>query len=158
MAREVIKDHDIPRLERRRELGFDVDLEDLLGHRPVDDPGSGQPIAAQACYEGLRLPMTERCASLQALTLKRPASQARHFRRGRRLVDEDKPVRLLAHARLAMQPPSPPGLANIIASALRRQQLFFYIESPLPGVPATMRRDAHASSSQPRASPQARAW
>jgi hypothetical protein len=46
--------------------------------------------------------MAERGASLQALTMTRPTPQARHFRRGRRLVDEDQPVRLLAHARLAM--------------------------------------------------------
>jgi len=45
MARQVIEDHDVARIECRRELGFDVDLQDLLGHRPVDDPRGGQAIA-----------------------------------------------------------------------------------------------------------------
>jgi hypothetical protein len=63
--------------------------------------------------------MAERRACFQTLAMTRPATQARHFRRGRRLVDEDQPVGLLAHARLAMQPPSPSRFADIIASALR---------------------------------------
>ena len=99
----------------------------FLGHRPVDDPGSRQAVAAQACDECLRFPMPERRAGFQALPLKRPAAQARHFGRRRGLVDEDQPVRLLAHARLAMQPPLPPCLADIIAPAFRCHQGFFYI-------------------------------
>ena len=158
MARQIVEDHDVARIECRRQLGFDVDLEDLLGHRPVYDPRSGQAIAAQPCDEGLCLPMPERCASPQALAMKRPATQARHFRRGGGLIDEDEPMRLLTHARLTMQPPSPPGFADIIASALRCQQLFFYIGSPLRAAPATTKRDARASSSRHRVLPQARAY
>src|SRR3546814_16082334 len=101
--------------------------------------------------------MTERRAIVKGLDVKRPARQARHFRRGGLLSDEEQPVRLLAHARLASQPPSPPCLADIIASALRCQQLFFYIGSPLQAAPATTKRDGSLSSSRPRASPQARA-
>lgn len=32
VARQVVEDHDIAWVQRRRELGFDVDFEDLLGH------------------------------------------------------------------------------------------------------------------------------
>src|SRR3546814_11059232 len=31
VARQVVEDHDVARIERRRELGFDVDFEDLFG-------------------------------------------------------------------------------------------------------------------------------
>src|SRR3546814_15726517 len=39
IAGQVVEDHDVARIQRRRELGFDVDSKDLFGHRPVDDPG-----------------------------------------------------------------------------------------------------------------------
>lgn len=127
VARQVVEDHDVAGIECRRELGLDIDLEDLSRHRPVDDPGGGQAVAAQAGNEGLCLPVAERCTSLEPLTVKRPATQPCQLRRGRRLIDEDQPVGLLTHARLTMQPPSAARFADIIAPALRRQQLFFYI-------------------------------
>jgi hypothetical protein len=49
------------------------------------------------------------------------------LRRDRRFIDEDEPVRLIAHLRLAAQPPPAPRFAHVIASAFRRQKLFFYI-------------------------------
>ena len=127
VAREVVEDDDVARIEGRRELGLDVDLEDLARHRAVDDPGSGQAVAAQACDERLRLPVAERGTSLEPLPVKRAATQARQLRGGGRLINEDQPVRLLTHPRLAVQPPSSPCLADIIASAFRCQKVFFYM-------------------------------
>src|SRR3546814_15924377 len=49
-------DHDVARIQRRRELGFDVDSKDLFGHRPVDDPGSSQAIAESLAQRILRPP------------------------------------------------------------------------------------------------------
>ncbi len=40
-------------VQRRRELGLDIDLEDILRHRLVDDPGRCQSVAAKTGNEGL---------------------------------------------------------------------------------------------------------
>lgn len=52
MAGEVVEDHDVAGLERWGELGFDPGLEDLAAHRPIDEPGRGQAVAALAGDEG----------------------------------------------------------------------------------------------------------
>src|SRR3546814_16133278 len=56
IAGQVVEDHDVARIQRRRELGFDVDSKDLFGHRPVDDPGSSQAIAESLAQRILRPP------------------------------------------------------------------------------------------------------
>src|SRR3546814_15550619 len=56
IAGQVVEDHDVARIQRRRELGFDVDSKDLFGHRPVDDPGSSQAIAESLAQRLLRPP------------------------------------------------------------------------------------------------------
>jgi len=127
MAGQVVQNDDVAWLQRGGELCFDIDLEDLLGHRSIDDPGGGQAVAAQAGDEGLGFPMAKRRASLQAAAALRSAAQPGHFRGCCRLIDEDQPMGRLPHGWLTIEPPSPPCLAHIIAPALRRQQLFFYI-------------------------------
>ncbi len=57
---------------------------------------------------------------------RRVIAQARHLGVDGRLVQEHQPVRLLAHARLAVACPDPALIAHIGACALRRHQLFFY--------------------------------
>src|SRR3546814_13526251 len=56
IAGQVVEDHDVARIQRRRELGFDVDSKDLFGHRPADDPGSSQAIAESLAQRILRPP------------------------------------------------------------------------------------------------------
>ena len=127
MAGQVVENDDIARSQRRRELRLDVDLEDLLGHWAVDDPGRCQPVAAQPGNKGLGLPMPKRRTSPEPLATKGSTAQSGHLRRGRRFIYEDQPVRLIAHLRLAAQPPPAPRFAHVIASAFRCQKLFFYI-------------------------------
>jgi hypothetical protein len=57
---QVVQDDDIARLEGRRQLGFDVSVEDAPIHRRVDAEWRGERAAAQAGDESLRLPMSER--------------------------------------------------------------------------------------------------
>ena len=53
VAGQVIEDHHIALLERRRELGLDIGVEGLAVHGIVDHPGRGQAIAPQSGDEGL---------------------------------------------------------------------------------------------------------
>jgi hypothetical protein len=59
-AGQVVQDDDIARLKGRRQLGFDVSLEDAPIHRRVDDEWRAERAAAQGGDESLRLPMSER--------------------------------------------------------------------------------------------------
>jgi hypothetical protein len=65
VAGEVVEDHDITLLQRGCELGLDPGFEDLAVYRPVDQPGRGEAIAAQAGDKDLRAPVAEGGASLQ---------------------------------------------------------------------------------------------
>lgn len=51
---EIIQDDDITGPEGGRELGVDIGLEDDPVHWGIDNPGSDEAIALEACYEGLR--------------------------------------------------------------------------------------------------------
>ena len=60
VAGEVVEDDHVARPQGRRELGFDIGLEDAARFiAPVDDPGGGQAVAAQAGDEGLGAPVAE---------------------------------------------------------------------------------------------------
>lgn len=74
MARQVIEDDDVAFLQRWGELSFDIDLEDLFGHRSVDNPRRCQSVAAQSSDESLGFPMSERRPAFKSLTMKRPAA------------------------------------------------------------------------------------
>ena len=60
MGGQVVQDDDVARLKGWNQLGLDVSLEDAPIHRRVDDEWRGERPAAQAGYEGLRLPVAER--------------------------------------------------------------------------------------------------
>lgn len=125
MAGKIVEDHDIAWIERRGQLGFDPCFEDHTVHRAVDNPGRDDAIATQASDECLGFPVPEGCACLEPLPVARAAPQARHLRRCRRFINENKPMRLLAQAPLAVYAPCPPRIRHIIAPALRSQKRFF---------------------------------
>jgi hypothetical protein len=125
MARQIVEDDDVAGAQGRRELGLDIGLEDLPVHRRVDDPGCCQPVMAKGSDEGLRAPMAEGGACSEPLAFASPASQSGHLGGRRGLIDEDQPMRLLAHPRLATAPPCPPSLGNVSACGFVGQQRFF---------------------------------
>ena len=125
MAGEVVEDNDITRLERRRQLGLDIDLEGLPVHGAVDDPRRGQAVAAQGGDEGLRPPVSEWRAGLEPLSSPGPPAQPGHLGRRGGLIDERQPVWFLAHPGLAVAPPDPALHHHIIATGLGCQQRFF---------------------------------
>jgi len=69
VAREIVQDDHVTRLERRSELGLNIGFEDTPVHRAVDHPGRGQAIMAQRRDEGLGSPVTEGSLHLEALSL-----------------------------------------------------------------------------------------
>ena len=84
-------------------------------------------MTAAQFFQVVLLPQGRFAAFLQAPAAQRPSTQPGHLCRGRRFVDENQPVRLLAHSRLAMQAPPATRLADVITPAFRCQNLFFYI-------------------------------
>jgi hypothetical protein len=62
-------------------------------------------VTAQARDEGLGEPMAERRLGVKTPALEAAPAQPGHFGRGAGLIDEDQPMRLLAHAGLALGRP-----------------------------------------------------
>ena len=67
MAREIVHDDDIARIEGWCELGFDVGLEDDAVHGCIDHPRGNEAVTFEAGNEGLRPPMTKRSFAVQTL-------------------------------------------------------------------------------------------
>jgi hypothetical protein len=122
---QIVRDDDVAWLEGRGQLGFDVSLEDGSIHGRVDHERRGQSVAAQAGDEGLSLPMSERRLGEKPAPLGTAAAQARHLGRGSRLVQEDEPVRLKPHLRLADFRPFLARLLDVGAILFARPQSFF---------------------------------
>lgn len=125
VAGEIVEDDDIAWRKGWRELGFDVGFEDTAVHGLIDDPRRGQAIAAQGGDEGLRFPMAERRMRLQTLAAQCPPAQAGHFGGRSRLVNEQQPVRFLAHPGLTVFTPDLAFARYVSAFTLGRQQRFF---------------------------------
>lgn len=123
---EIVEDDDIAWLERRRQLGLDIDIEGGAVHGAVDHSGRGQALVSQARDQGLRAPLSKRRAGLEALAAAGAAAQTGHLGVEARLINEHQPTRLAAHAGLALLDPDPALPGNVSACALRRHQLFFY--------------------------------
>jgi len=51
--------HNIALVQRRHQLGGNIEVEHLAVHRSVDDAGRIQPVVAQRADEGLRTPVAE---------------------------------------------------------------------------------------------------
>ena len=80
---------------------------------------------AQAGDEGLDARVAERGTVAHALATPGAAAQPRHVGLGAALVDEDQPVRLLAHARLALGMPVLASLTHVGAPLFAGLQRFF---------------------------------
>ena len=100
-------------------MSFDVSLEDTPIHRRVERA------AAQAGDEGLRLLMSERSLCEKPLAFQATAAQSRHLGGGSRLVQEDQPVGLKPHLRLANAGPFFARLLDVGTIVLAGAQNFF---------------------------------
>ena len=70
--------------------------------------------------------MAEGCAHAQPLALTAAPAQAGHLGVDEGLIEKHQPMRLRAHARLALVSPDTTLIPKVGACALRRHQLFFY--------------------------------
>ena len=125
MGCQIVHDHDIALLESRCELGLDIGLEDAPVHRGIDDEGRGEPVAAQAGDKGLGHPMSEGRLGAKPLALQAAAAQAGHFGGGSGLVEENEPMRLKPHPRLARGDPRLASFFDVGPILFARQQRFF---------------------------------
>ena len=125
MSGQIVDDDDVAFFEGWDELGLDIGFEDSAVHRRIDDKGRGEGAATQSGDKGLGLPMAERGFGPEAPALQATSAQARHFRRGSGLVEEDQPLRLEPHPGLPLSAPFLSRLADIGAIAFAGQKRFF---------------------------------
>lgn len=122
---KIVEDDHIARLQRRGELGFDIDFEGAPVHRRIDHPGSGKSIVAQRGDEGLGSPMAEGGLHLEPLPSARATAEPGHLGGRAGLVDEHQPLSAFLHPGLAIGRPYPPPPDNVGAIGFARQQRFF---------------------------------
>jgi len=125
MGRQIVQNDDVARLEGRSQLSLDVSFENEPVHRRVNDEGGDQGVTSQAGDEGLCLPMSERGFRKEPLALGATAAQARHLGRRSGLVQEDHPVWLKPHDRMARRGPFLARLLDVGAILFARPQSFF---------------------------------
>ena len=125
MGGQIVQDDEIAGLKGRGQLGFDISLEDAPIHRRINDEWRGERATAQAGDEGLRLPMAERDLGKKPLAFGATAAQAGHLGGGSGLVEEDQPMRLKPHLRLANADPFLARLFDVGPIVLAGSQSFF---------------------------------
>src|SRR5579875_517153 len=97
-----------PRCSPDAHLFLGVSLEDVAVHRDIDDEGRSKLAAAQTGNEGLGHPMPKRRLCAKPLAFEAAAAQTGHLGCASGLADEDEPMRLKLHVRLACGGPARP--------------------------------------------------
>jgi hypothetical protein len=92
MGRQIVDHDDVAGRQVRRQHGLDIDQEGLSVHRPVENPGRDEPVAAQGGGESGGLPMSPRRLADQPKAASAPSMGAYQLGRGSSLVDEDQPL------------------------------------------------------------------
>lgn len=105
---EIVEHHDIAWCKRWREKLLDIGCEEQAVDWPVYHARCVDPIMAQACDEGQRLPMAVRHLGAKPLPSRRPTSERRHVGLDPCLVDENE------------APGADPALMRLPALALAR--------------------------------------
>ena len=134
MGRQIVQNNDVAWLEGRSQLSLDVSFKNAPVHRRVNDKGGDQGVPSQAGDEGLCLPMSERGFRKEPLALGATTAQARHLGRRSGLVQEDHPVWLKPHDRLARRGPFLARLLDVGPIMLAGPQSFMEWPAPPSGV------------------------
>lgn len=127
---QIVQDHNGAGVEHGSELCFDVGVECRAVHRACDDPRRYQRILRQSRDECLRAPFAEWCGAVETFADRCPAPQSGEVRLHSGFVNEDQPVRFLAHARLPTCDPVPAGLPQRWPITFGCDQSFFYMKVP----------------------------
>ena len=115
LAARIVHDDDVAAIERRNQLRFDMDSEDVSVDRAVQDPRRVDPVILQSGDECGGSPMAEGSRAAHPLSLEAPAVPGRHVGLDPSLVDEHQPARVrpalkalpLLEAALAATPRTP---------------------------------------------------
>lgn len=124
---QIVEDHNGSGIERRGQLCLDICVEGGAVHGPLDHPWRDQGVLRQARNKGLGPPLAKGCCSIEPLADRGTSAQPREVCLDRRLVNEDQPAWLLAHAGLAACDPIASRLAQRGPVTFRRDQSFFYM-------------------------------
>lgn len=90
VAAKIVHNDGVARAQGRRQLGGDIELEDLAIHRTVEDQGRDDAVMAQAGNKGGGPPMAMRGAPDQAFATATASMAAVHIGLGPGLVNEDQ--------------------------------------------------------------------
>ena len=128
VARQIIHDHDVARLELGNEYLLHKRLEDIAVDRSIDHGRTLHAFDTQGGDQRGRLPVSVRRLIDQAFTTWGSPSKPGHVRLGPRFIDEDQSsgVRVLRP-----RAPLSPSSDDIRAVLLRRMDRFFLNESPI---------------------------
>ena len=91
---EIVHDHDVAGVQRRREEGLGIGGENLSVHGAVDDYGGGQAVEAQARDQRRGFPMAMRHRGTAAVAARGAPTQAGHLCGCASLVEEHQPCRI----------------------------------------------------------------
>ena len=126
MRWQVIKDDNVAGAQSRGEDPFDPEVEHVLVHGSVDDPGRVDPVMAKPGNEGLGVPVPGRGMVDQPDSDRCPAGGLGHVGFQRGFVNKDKSFEVIAHERLTAVDPDRPILCYIRPLLLAGAQVFFY--------------------------------
>jgi len=155
--REIVKNDDITASQRRGQLGGDIGVEGDPVHRTRDHPRCGEAVTSQTGNECLRTPAPKWRTGPKPRSTPAAASEAGHLGVYGRLVDKDQACRIKSHPGLAPADPDPPLVLDILASALRGHQRFFYKRNQPCTAPAIEKPGARAHHARLQGYPKARA-
>lgn len=133
MEADIVEDDDVTGRQCRRKLCLDPCFEDAAVHRRIDDPWSGQAMAAQPCDESLRLPVAEGSVSRKATAFGRPSGALRQTGIRGRLIDKDEPGQRLVEEPLAAVDPKITRLGYLRSALLACLEAFFYCSAQADG-------------------------
>jgi hypothetical protein len=94
VAAEIVHDHDIAGLQRRKENLLHIELKAVAIDRPLDEPRRVDPVMTQSRQEGHCLPTAVWNFACKPLATWRPSPQWCHVGPGPGFVDEDQPLRI----------------------------------------------------------------
>ena len=140
--------NDVTFAQGRRELGLDVEVEHLVVHRAINDPGRVQPVTAQGTNKGLGAPVAKGRVIQQSLPAWCPAGPLGHVGLHGCFVDEGQSLQMVGHERLALRDPDAAFLGYVLTLLLKRLQVFFCASARGRAEPARPSRDGlqcHAS-------------
>lgn len=91
MARQVVENDDIARLEYRDKLGFNPGLEAFTVERPIEHPRGINAIEPKPSHEGQRLPVSMRHPAQKRGAASAPAAHPGHVGLDPGLIHKDEP-------------------------------------------------------------------